>query len=87
MAEVSGVPSVPDQSTTQPVDQTTANTSAGTVSASLPANATMGDLERVAPPLAAAIKFAIASNSIEAQKRSQQRIHDTLKDAEQQQKS
>jgi hypothetical protein len=52
----------------------------------LPANATLADLEKVAKPLADAIKFAMASNMCSAANRSNQRIRETLKEAERAQK-
>ena len=43
---------------------------------------TMSDLERVAKPLADAIKYALASNVCSASKRSNDRMKQTLREAE-----
>lgn len=85
MAEVPGVSAVPEQ---QPPEQTTqAAGSEGTVPATLPANATLADLEKVAKPLADAIKTTIAWNICGAANRSNQRVKETLREAERQQRS
>lgn len=72
-ADVSGVLGVPEQ---QPPQEVGTTGGAGSATGKLPANATMADLERVAKPLADAIKFALANNICSASRRSQQRIHE-----------
>jgi hypothetical protein len=82
MVEVSGVSSVPEPTVTQETPQT--DTSAtGTVSTTLPANATIGQLAATYKPVLDAIMMAIANNVCTASNRSNQRLHDILAEAEQ----
>ncbi len=82
MAEVSGISAVPEQQATQQTDP--ANTAA-TQSTGGGGISTMADLEKIAKPLADAIKFAIASNMCSASNRSNQRMKETLQEAQRRQ--
>ncbi len=84
MAEVPGVSGVPEQQPPEQPVQTPG--SEGTVPATLPANATMADLERVAKPLADAIKMTMAWNICSASNRSNQRMRQILREAERSQR-
>ena len=77
---ISGITSSSSAAPPPPIEPPVENSSGGTnVSAGV---RTMSDLERVAKPLADAIKYALASNVCSASKRSNDRMKQTLREAE-----
>ena len=81
MAEVSGVSAIPDPTSVQETTQTETSAS-GTVPTTIPANATVGQLQSTYGPLFHAITWAIAQNVCNYSNQSNQRIHDILADAD-----
>ena len=80
MADVSGVSGVTDPTATQQTQTDTSSTD--TISTTLPAGATIGQLASTAKPVLNAIMWAIANNVCSYANQSNQRIHDILADAD-----